>query len=104
VAVAGDRSSCSDWSTFLSARGLVLGVVANALKAGGRGTTAQQVQLDHWAPQKKVTASPIAACRSPITNEPPTVTAPMRNVQEVVAVLPPPSMIVVVTVNGPVEV
>jgi hypothetical protein len=41
---------------------------------------------------------------SPITNEPPTVTAPMRKVQEVVAALPQSSTIVALTVNGPVEV
>jgi hypothetical protein len=38
------------------------------------------------------------------TNDPPAVTAPIRNVHEMVAVLPPPPTSVVVTVNGPVEV
>ena len=83
--------------------GLELGLLANPLNAADAGPPLRKLSLDHWAPQK-VTASPTAAGRSPITNEPPAVTAPIKNTQEVVAVLPPSSMIVVVTVNGPVEV
>src|SRR6188508_2634771 len=82
---------------------LLLGSFANPLKAAGAGPPFSALSIDHLAPQN-VTAFPTPAFRSPITNEPPTVSAPIRNTHEVIAVLPPSSRIVVVTANGPVEV
>src|SRR4029453_8060789 len=73
--------------------GLVIGLLAKPLKAAGAGPPLSELSFDHCAAQK-VTAVPTAELTSPITNEPPAVAAPMRTVHEVVAVLPPTSLIV----------
>src|SRR5262249_35021775 len=77
------------------------GLFSKPLKEAGAEPPLRSFTFDHCAPQK-VTAVPIAALPSPITNVPPATLAKISTLQSMVVVLPPASATETVIVNDPV--
>ena len=78
--------------------GRLAGEFAKPLNAAGAPPPLRSFDFHHCAPQN-VTAVPIAAFRSPITNAPPAVPAKISTLQLVVVLLPPTSASEIVIVN-----
>ena len=78
------------------------GLRAKPLKAAGASPPVKEFSFHHCAPQNSIEV-PFRLLLSPMTNEPPPgANANTSTVQEVLAVLPPSSLIEVVTVKRPV--